>query len=624
MKTTPPTTLKLRDYETKTSRLILLKVTPEKAQAISSEKYLSLGRSVRERRLWEQILEEDLIICIAFEGNNIKRFAYRVSGKGLKLQRPSLFPEENPFLVFLELVGEGVRSSIRADAFFFNDFLPYTPRPIFQEVWEECDYVAQQTGEKQSRWLCPTDSPYEVYIASSQSDYDFISKISVHHPFGYRKAFLTLLARQNAKLVGAILVELSSESKFVHEANWRVFRKDYSWIQKQAVRIVRIYSSPNVSRKWAVHKALLESAIAVAPALVQEPLSIIEGFSYDYHPVAPKLGFHIEVPHRFEGSFYYWKPINIPAYISVEQSDLNAAKSLAHKVLKKRKEVSYWLAPGTLENISLAYEKVAWAVTWNRTNIVKWRSLAKNHVLFLMSKDKRIRAYGIVERIEKRNVKGLESYPLWIDFKPELVGDLDIDISEYIHQQWYMSSSSGGLIELPNEFGAKIRKAADEQRMEGKMIVEPNPYLLHHTVFEVHPNQIFVVQSWSLRETVFPVIRQILEETGYIVKYAGDRDGQVIFDDIWLMLNESEAILVDFTYKRPNVYLEYGMALVLGKPIIAITQDKEDIPSDTPNLKYILYQDKLGDDSLKRQLPRAIQDTLYDIQQMKTNRSIKL
>jgi hypothetical protein len=62
------------------------------------------------------------------------------------------------------------------------------------------------------------------------------------------------------------------------------------------------------------------------------------------------------------------------------------------------------------------------------------------------------------------------------------------------------------------------------------------------------------------------------------------------------------------------------MALVLGKPIIAITQDKDDIPSDTPNLKYIIYQNQLGDGSLKK-LPKAIQDTITDIQRMKVKRS---
>lgn len=152
------------------------------------------------------------------------------------------------------------------------------------------------------------------------------------------------------------------------------------------------------------------------------------------------------------------------------------------------------------------------------------------------------------------------------------------------------------------------------------MWVEPNPYLLHGTSFQMKKKQVFLVQAWSLAETVYPAIKGILDGAGYRLVYAGDRDGQVVFDDIWLMLNESDIVLVDFTHKRPNVYLEYGMALVLGKPIVAISQDKEDMPSDTPNLKYILYEDKLSDNSLKKHLVRSIKDTVEDIARIKKNR----
>ena len=145
------------------------------------------------------------------------------------------------------------------------------------------------------------------------------------------------------------------------------------------------------------------------------------------------------------------------------------------------------------------------------------------------------------------------------------------------------------------------------------MWVQPNPFLLHHTEFTTIPNQVFVVLPWALRDSVLPVITKILQDNGYTAKFAGDRDGQVIFDDIWLMLNESELVIVDFTNRRPNVYLEYGMALVLGKPIVAITQNFDDIPSDTPNLKVIPYQDRLNDAALSQQLPRALKDTASDI-----------
>src|SRR5262249_52978055 len=91
------------------------------------------------------------------------------------------------------------------------------------------------------------------------------------------------------------------------------------------------------------------------------------------------------------------------------------------------------------------------------------------------------------------------------------------------------------------------------------------------------------------------------------------RDGQVIFQPVWKLMNEAEAIIVDFSSQRPNVFLEYGMALVLGKPIVAITQNKSDIPSDTPNLKWYLYRENAPLVDLEKVLPRAISDTIAEI-----------
>ena len=152
------------------------------------------------------------------------------------------------------------------------------------------------------------------------------------------------------------------------------------------------------------------------------------------------------------------------------------------------------------------------------------------------------------------------------------------------------------------------------------MWVQPNPLLLHETDFDVIPSQVFVVLAWSLTDSSLRVIRETLEPEGYSVKYAGDRDGHVVFEDVWLMLNESEVVVVDFTHKRPNVYLEYGMALVLGKPIVAITQDLADLPSDTPNLKALVYQDTKADTTLESRLAKAVRDSVADIERAQKRR----
>src|SRR6266481_784838 len=110
--------LRLDDFETKTSRFILLKLSIEDTRVLSEQKSLYLGRSPRDRHLWEQVLENDLIVCISFEGARITRYAFQVLGKGIKSPAQSLFPDERPFIVFVELVGTGIQSSIKWEAFF--------------------------------------------------------------------------------------------------------------------------------------------------------------------------------------------------------------------------------------------------------------------------------------------------------------------------------------------------------------------------------------------------------------------------------------------------------------------------------------------------------------------------
>lgn len=131
------------------------------------------------------------------------------------------------------------------------------------------------------------------------------------------------------------------------------------------------------------------------------------------------------------------------------------------------------------------------------------------------------------------------------------------------------------------------------------------------------PNRVFVVQAWDLRESIFPLLREVCQDAGYSVSHASDREGQAVFDDIWLLLNEAEAVLVDFTHRKPNVYLEYGMALVLGKPIIAITQSEQDLPSDTPGIKWKKYRgDAYALRDLSEKIPQSLRDTIADIRRV--------
>jgi len=83
---------------------------------------------------------------------------------------------------------------------------------------------------------------------------------------------------------------------------------------------------------------------------------------------------------------------------------------------------------------------------------------------------------------------------------------------------------------------------------------------------------------------------------------------QSVMGTIWRGLQQAEIVIVDFTGRSPNVAMEFGMATLIGKKIIYLTQDVNDIPVDVRGrLRYISYTSHFADihrlrDDLSRQL----------------------
>jgi small subunit ribosomal protein S1 len=84
---------------------------------------------------------------------------------------------------------------------------------------------------------------------------------------------------------------------------------------------------------------------------------------------------------------------------------------------------------------------------------------------------------------------------------------------------------------------------------------------------------------------------------------------QGVIDTVWRGCQKAEVVIVDFTGRSPNVAAEFVMALVLGKRIIVITQDPDDIPSDVRGLyRYIPYKSDFESiDKLKEQLTLQVE-----------------
>ncbi len=63
-----------------------------------------------------------------------------------------------------------------------------------------------------------------------------------------------------------------------------------------------------------------------------------------------------------------------------------------------------------------------------------------------------------------------------------------------------------------------------------------------------------------------------------------------IVSDIWTAICKSRVILADCTGRNPNVFYEIGLAHTVGKPVVLITQNSEDVPFDLAHYRHIHYE----------------------------------
>lgn len=106
------------------------------------------------------------------------------------------------------------------------------------------------------------------------------------------------------------------------------------------------------------------------------------------------------------------------------------------------------------------------------------------------------------------------------------------------------------------------------------------------------PTDIFVVMPF--RPELQPVYEDHIASVSRALGLTVSR-GDVFFtahavmNDIWSAIVSSKIIIADCTGKNPNVFYEIGIAHTVGRPIILVTQNSEDVPFDIKHLRYIHY-----------------------------------
>lgn len=84
--------------------------------------------------------------------------------------------------------------------------------------------------------------------------------------------------------------------------------------------------------------------------------------------------------------------------------------------------------------------------------------------------------------------------------------------------------------------------------------------------------------------------------------------------DIWAYLRSARIVIAELTGKNTNVFYELGIAHALGKPVIIVTRNEEDVPFDLKALRYVYYDinDPFWGRNLEKTLTEMLSKLLID------------
>lgn len=150
------------------------------------------------------------------------------------------------------------------------------------------------------------------------------------------------------------------------------------------------------------------------------------------------------------------------------------------------------------------------------------------------------------------------------------------------------------LLEIRSQLAILMRGLANEplQRQDGP---KPIPAaFLGASAPKIDLNKIFIImpysEAWSA--AVESIICEACESAQFQFEIAKSKDGRYIIHDIWKGLTGSAVTVADLTGGNPNVAYEVGLADVLGREVIIISQDTE-VPVDFRGARLIIYSNSI-------------------------------
>lgn len=93
-------------------------------------------------------------------------------------------------------------------------------------------------------------------------------------------------------------------------------------------------------------------------------------------------------------------------------------------------------------------------------------------------------------------------------------------------------------------------------------------------------------------DRVYETIRDACADTGFQCQRADDIwEESTIIQDIFNLIYKAHVVIVDFTDKNANVFYETGIAHALGKHVVPIARNIDDVPFDIKHHRVLKYSD---------------------------------
>ena len=351
------------------------------------------------------LIEDDLV------SDYINIYSLKVVNKSVTTDYKS------PLQIYVDIVGETSFYDLEFDV--KNDVIINFNRVKFEDYWgqsvSDSRSVKPYLSKNEPIYLYERDG-YKIYVAYRREDKDFIKKISSFHSFGYSPCFLQMIAMYNNNKVGAIGVKYSSQVKNKDlQRRKRLFKQELKYVKNNSLLISRLYSKP---KKFKIHYHLIKSLEQLSKGLVTQPeYSVIEGVSYDFHPVARLLNYNILAPTYVNGAYYYYKNI-----FKHQRRTPNIEYKEVRRIHELRKNKNYWILYGRHDLILKSFQINAWGLKDGEELYVNrgaWHVMKEGDVVFLCERKTR-NLFGIQYVKNKRLKKDggiYKNYPLWIEFK---------------------------------------------------------------------------------------------------------------------------------------------------------------------------------------------------------------